>query len=365
MARDTNEVFLFPAAFNRNSGDLITAENWNLMLREIEEEQRAARAISTGGTGAQTASGARDTLGVTTLLAQKRNTADEVPLAEVTGLEARLTSIEGAATSLTSSVNTNTNGLSTERGRVDAIETTLNTAATGIVAKVAALETGKLDTGGTIPTTQVQNLDNHIKDTALAVVSGTGSVTATYDTSARTLSIAGVNTTYEAGSGLSLTGTTFAVSTSLAGVTDRIGPSANTYIHQDASDTSMAFGGVEQFRFTSTGVLHANNDIIGYSGTVSDSRLKKNIEKVTDALERVEALQGYTFTYKHDGRLSAGVMAEEVRNVFPSAVRETELPMIDKNETYSTVQYAQLTALFIEAIKELSARVKELEANAG
>ncbi|OUU28970.1 MAG: hypothetical protein CBB97_03395, partial [Candidatus Endolissoclinum sp. TMED37] len=85
----------------------------------------------------------------------------------------------------------------------------------------------------------------------------------------------------------------------------------------------------------------------------------------TGALSKVEQLTGYTFDYKHGGA-SAGVMSTDVARVLPSAVTQTTLPLKtgDEETEYDVVAYDQLHALLIEAVKELSARVKELENDA-
>ena len=86
--------------------------------------------------------------------------------------------------------------------------------------------------------------------------------------------------------------------------------------------------------------------------------------KIDNALDKVSQLSGYTFEYIADGKKSAGVIAQEVEKVMPSAVSETTLPLKmgedDKTE-YKTVQYDQLHGLMIEAIKELKAEIEELK----
>ena len=120
----------------------------------------------------------------------------------------------------------------------------------------------------------------------------------------------------------------------------------------------------ERFRMEGDGDFHADGDVIANSSTISDERLKENIKPVEGALDKVNALTGYTFDYKKDGKASAGVLAQEVAEVLPSAVTMKKLPLsTDDDEEYMTVQYDQLTALLIESIKELKAEIEELRNN--
>ena len=127
--------------------------------------------------------------------------------------------------------------------------------------------------------------------------------------------------------------------------------------HWNASTSTFT----ETLRLETDGDLHADGNIIAYSTTVSDERLKTDIERINGALDKVCALSGYTFTYKHDGKASAGVVAQEVEKVLPSAVIEKELAFQGDDEAYKIVQYDQLHGLLIEAIKELKAEIEELK----
>jgi len=122
--------------------------------------------------------------------------------------------------------------------------------------------------------------------------------------------------------------------------------------------------GAEEMRLENDGDLHVDGNIIAYSTTVSDERLKTDIVKIDGALDKVGQLNGYTFTYINDGKQSAGVVAQEVQKVLPSAITESKLPLKmgnDDETEYMTVQYDQLIGLLIEAVKELKAEVAELK----
>ena len=145
--------------------------------------------------------------------------------------------------------------------------------------------------------------------------------------------------------------------------TDVYTGNSNDYIHYD-TDVGMRFytNQAEDMRLTDGGDLHVDGNIIGYSTTISDQRLKGNINKIDNALDKVMQINGYTFTYNHDGKQSAGVIAQEVENIMPSAVQSTNLVFNDDNDVeFKTVQYDQLTGLLIEAIKDLKAEIEELK----
>ena len=181
------------------------------------------------------------------------------------------------------------------------------------------------------------------------------------------------NTTYTADGnrGLQLSGTVFGLEDDRrrnSTTTDVYSGNTHDFTFYDA-DVGIRWytANAEEMRLENDGDLHVDGNITAYSTTVSDPRLKEDIQPVTDALAKVEKLNGYTFTYKHDGSHSAGVVSTEVADVLPSAIRKSKVPLVaghDNETLYDIVQYDQLHALLIEAVKELSERVKELENDA-
>ena len=178
------------------------------------------------------------------------------------------------------------------------------------------------------------------------------------------------NTTYTADGnyGITLSGTTFRLEDDRrrnATYADVKSGNTHDYTFYDASIGIKWFtAGLEEMRLENDGDLHVDGNIIAYSTTVSDERLKTDIVKIDGALDKVAQLNGYTFTYTADGKKSAGVIAQEVKKVLPSAITESTLPlkMGEDDETeYMTVQYDQLIGLMIEAVKELKAEVAELK----
>ena len=85
----------------------------------------------------------------------------------------------------------------------------------------------------------------------------------------------------------------------------------------------------------------------------SDAKLKTNVRTIDDALALVEQLRGVYYDRIDSGEEGIGVIAQELRSVFPQAVHESDGTL--------AVSYGNLVGPLIEAVKILSARVKKLE----
>ncbi|HVU06542.1 MAG TPA: tail fiber domain-containing protein [Candidatus Paceibacterota bacterium] len=103
------------------------------------------------------------------------------------------------------------------------------------------------------------------------------------------------------------------------------------------------------------GTIHLYGDgyYWGSWNNMSDQRLKKNIVPIADPIEKIEKLNGVAFDWKDSGKHSVGVIAQDVEKVFP------ELVSTDDKTGYKAVQYQNLVAPLIEAVK---AQQKEIEA---
>ena len=152
------------------------------------------------------------------------------------------------------------------------------------------------------------------------------------------------------------------------GTDDTWGADNYTDFRIENSDGNLKFfGGTsgttsEYMRLENDKDLHVDGNVVAYSTTISDIRLKKDIAPIEDAVTKVQQLNGCTFTYLKDDRKSAGLIAQDVEKVLPSAVIEDEAVFHgEEGETYKTVQYDQVIGLLVEAVKELSAKVEELE----
>jgi len=123
------------------------------------------------------------------------------------------------------------------------------------------------------------------------------------------------------------------------------------------------------------GEIRATNNITAY---FSDKRLKKNVQKILNALEKINMISGVTFESNEiaekygytDKKTQVGVLAQEVEQVLPEIVVPAPFD-IGKNEdgteyslsgeNYKTVQYEKLVPLLIQAIKELKSEIDLLK----
>ena len=124
-------------------------------------------------------------------------------------------------------------------------------------------------------------------------------------------------------------------------------------------------GGATTLNFDGqNGNIAANGDVSGNTLTssdgmvqTSDRRLKKNIQDLENPLEKVSKLRGVSYQWKDESksqRNQIGVIAQEVEELYPEFVFTNDKGM-------KAVNYAQMTAVLIEAIKELNLKVQNLE----
>jgi hypothetical protein len=135
----------------------------------------------------------------------------------------------------------------------------------------------------------------------------------------------------------------------------------NTRLHigiQNDADDDLY---LEASTTTMSGALNVTGDITAFA---SDERLKTNIEPLENALDKVLALNGFTYNFNEIGQSLGfdgsvryvGVSAQEVQKVLPEAIKPAPA-----DENYITVQYEKLVPLLIEAIKELKEEINELK----
>jgi hypothetical protein len=83
-------------------------------------------------------------------------------------------------------------------------------------------------------------------------------------------------------------------------------------------------------------------------------KYKKDISPISESLKGVHGMQGVYFTRKDDESRQIGFIADEVYSVFPELVQL-------KNGEVDSLQYQRITAILVEAVKELSDKVDTQE----
>ncbi|CAM0063572.1 long tail fiber protein distal subunit [Vibrio phage F86] len=131
-----------------------------------------------------------------------------------------------------------------------------------------------------------------------------------------------------------------------------------TDLNSDIGNWYVRDGSTTRFTFDDAGHFTATGNVTAYS----DIRLKSNIERIENPLEKIKQLSGYTYDKKRsmsesETRRETGVIAQEVEKVLPEAVH------VDANDPDSikSVAYGNMIGLLVESIKELNEKVERLE----
>jgi len=142
---------------------------------------------------------------------------------------------------------------------------------------------------------------------------------------------------------------TFSGNTSASGA---ISQSNTTQSTNKSSGAFKTLGGVGIAK-----TLNVGEDVVAYAS--SDKRYKDNLQAITNPIDKVKSLTGYTFTWndKHEqfnGNDDIGVVAQEVEKVFPEIVDT-------RDNGYKAVKYEKMVAVLIEAIKDQQKQIDELK----
>jgi hypothetical protein len=123
-----------------------------------------------------------------------------------------------------------------------------------------------------------------------------------------------------------------------------ISTSCNVLVGYDTPDSN--------YSLKVLGNIYASGDITA----LSDERFKKNIEPITNALYKVEQLNGVYFNRINvlDKKKYIGLIAQEVEKIVPEVITDSSI-------SGKSIAYGNLVSLLIESIKELSEKIKYIE----
>jgi len=84
---------------------------------------------------------------------------------------------------------------------------------------------------------------------------------------------------------------------------------------------------------------------------ISDARVKYDLKKIENAVEKIKLLSGYTFKRNDlNGINDTGLLAQDVKKILPEVVNENK-------EGILSIEYSKMMGLIVEAIKELSNKI--------
>ena len=90
---------------------------------------------------------------------------------------------------------------------------------------------------------------------------------------------------------------------------------------------------------------------IGNVTAYSDARLKHDVKTLGNALGTVQRLRGVSYKWNRDNSAGIGFIAQEVEKVCPELVLTGQL---------KSIAYGNITAILVEAVKELRTEVLDL-----
>jgi len=129
----------------------------------------------------------------------------------------------------------------------------------------------------------------------------------------------------------------------------------------DASNT--------KFQVLNDGEVLARDNITAFTTgftSISDKRLKTDIQPISESLDKIVRLKPTGFTWIEKQEKDIGFIAQEVEEVIPELIHETrgfiDIDSEEQDDTlYKSISYDKLTIYLVDAIKELTKRVEELE----
>ena len=206
---------------------------------------------------------------------------------------------------------------------------------------------GDLTVNGTTTTLNTATLE--VEDLNITVAKNAGSSAAADGAG---LTVAGASATFN----YSHSGTKWVANKSIE-ATSFIGDlTGNVTGNADTATTAGTVTTAAQTNITSVGTLTG----LTVNGTVaatdfnstSDITLKDNVSIIDNALEMINNLDGISWNWKHDGKASLGVSAQNVETVAPE--------LVNNSETHKSVNYNGLIGILIEAVKEQGNQITEL-----
>ena len=140
----------------------------------------------------------------------------------------------------------------------------------------------------------------------------------------------------------------------------------HNYIDCNVGDLYIRQSTTSKYLFdVSAGAFHAVGDIVAYSTSVSDVRLKENVQELETPLDKVLKLRGVSYEWigeEYKDGTHIGYIAQEVEKIIPEAVTESKLLKFgDDGTIYKLIRYEEMIPYLSESIKEQQKQIEELK----
>jgi len=129
--------------------------------------------------------------------------------------------------------------------------------------------------------------------------------------------------------------------------------SGSFVLGKESTSNNVINGNLRVTNTLSASSISCSGDIIAFS--TSDSRLKDNIQPMTDNLKKLDLINAYSFDWKPESNRQGadlGVLAQEIELILPEAV-------VTRDTGYKAVDYQKLIPFLLGCIKELKQRIDE------
>jgi hypothetical protein len=136
--------------------------------------------------------------------------------------------------------------------------------------------------------------------------------------------------------------------------------------HTFYSGTTSSNYGTGRFQIDQLGNITCTGDFAAFT-SISDKRLKTNINKLDSSIDIIKKLNPVKFNWKYNdfilenkqGSEDVGFIAQEIEQVIPLAAGEYKV--INSEETYKNIKYERIIPYLVKSIQELIDKVEKLE----
>ena len=245
-----------------------------------------------------------------------------------------------------------TNTSPSSGGTVTSVTGTAPVVSSGGNTPAISMAAATTSVSGYLTSTDWNTFNGKVSTAVTSAVAGTG-ISVSASTGAVTFTNSGV-TSAVAGTGITVSGATGAVTVSIG---QAVATSSNVQFNSLGVGTAGS---------TTAGEIRATNNITAYYS--SDAKFKENIRPIENALDKIKVIGGKEFDWTdeyidahggEDGYFIAkedfGLIAQDVQKVFPKAVKT-------RPDGSLAVDYTKLGVLAFQGIVELLKRIEALEA---